>query len=193
MPLILLALYIIVMSKWCERKELLVNFLSHGRYGHADLKEMIGCIAHPVLLRIGLESQQSLRDVLKLVTGEFHASLARDASHLDAISDEITEVYFNWLPAGWGISGTYELTASGSVEDGDGRMRITTFPVETPMFVKFAPAISDTPSGIVATLWYDKSLFLRSTVERFTHQLRQCVDILAANPNARLGSLDLRI
>lgn len=188
-PYTLLSLYLVIMSRWCERSDLLVNFISHGRHSHCELRDMIGCLAHPVFLRIDLSPKDRLVDILHRVTIELQCSLARDPSRVLAIADELTEISFNWLPTDWGVNGTYP-SAAFSSENQEAGLRIGHFPVGKWIFQKFAPVFTDTPSGILAVIWYDKRLFLRTTLEQFGTQLRRLSEIFIQNPNTELANLD---
>lgn len=189
-PYSLLTLYLVLMARWCERSDLLVNFISHGRHSHSDLRDMIGCLAHPVFLRIQLSSTDRLRDILQRVTSELQTSLASDSSRVQVISDELTDVTYNWLPAEWGVNGTYPSVACPS-DNRENDVKIRHFPVGKWIFQKFAPVFTDTPSGIFAVIWYDSGLFLKATMDRFGTQLRRLGEIYVHNPNATLASLDL--
>lgn len=194
MPIVVLSLYLIVMSRFCDRRDLLVNFLSHGRHGHPELRDMIGCIAHSVLLRIEITPSDSLRDFVSRVTSEVHTSLSHDASRVVATHmtpDSQTEIHFNWLPTDWGLSGTYP-SALRQVEQSDLELMIRHFPIDKQIPAKFTPNFSDTPSGILTVLWYSADLFLRSTVERFVDDLRAIVEIFVRNQHTTIASLDLR-
>lgn len=191
-PMILLSLYAVIMSKWVERNDLLINFISHGRHSHPELRDMIGCFAHPVFLRVDIHPRESLRDLLKRVTSELHSSLAHDACRVLATPDGPTEVYFNWLPSEWGPSGAFPSAAQSTGHFG-GRLTIRRFPIGKPVCPKFAPAFTDTPSGIVAVIWYNGDLFLRSTMDRFAAQLQQLLSRFVRDPNTALSSVDLSI
>ncbi len=193
MPLIILSLYLVVMSIWCERNDMPVTLVSHGRHGHPEFRDMIGCIAHEVFLRVLITPNDSLRDLLARVTAEFSASLVHDASRVispGGASGDTTELYFNWLPTDWGFSGAYP-SAVNQAEDN--RLVISRFPIETPIITKFKPSFTDTPSGIVAMVWYSDDLFLRSTVERFAAQLIRLAGAFVETPRAPIRSLTLRI
>ena len=136
---------------------------------------MIGCIAHPLLLRVGVSPNEHLRELVVRVTAEFQASLAHDASHVYIGSGEPTEVYFNWLPAEWRASGAFPAAIRATGRERGG-IRIQRFPVDSPVTAKFAPGFVETPSGVVASIWYDEGLFLRSTIERFTSQLKRVAE-----------------
>lgn len=190
-PIIFLSLYAIVMSHWCDRNDLMIGFLSHGRYGHPQLKYIIGCFAHPIFLRVHLTPAEHLLDLVARVAAELHASLARDPSHVLPASGDPTEVYFNWLPADWGLSGTSP-SFMGASNGHEMDLRIDSFPVDKPVTTKFSPVFADTPSGVLIQTWYDTRLFFPSTIERFSAQLTRLIETFLRNPNTPLSSLDLK-
>lgn len=197
LPLVILSLYLVIMSNWCERKELLVNLLSHGRHGHLELRNMIGFIAHPVFLRVEITRTDSLRDIVARVTTELHSCLNHDASRVlvtDFTSEYPTEIFFNWLPTNWGLSGTYP-SAISQTQGADNELGIRNFPIGKQVEVgwSFAPYFTDTPSGIIVVVYYGADLIFRSTVERFAANLRRLASTFVNNQNAIVGSLDLQI
>jgi len=191
MPLIVLALYLVAMSRWCNQHDLLVTFVSNGRHWRPDLRDMIGCIAYPTFLRVEIGRNDSLRDLVARVSTEFHSSLAHDASRLpatDITSNDPTEISFNWLPSEWGLSGTHP-SAIRKADDSESGLRIQRFPIGQKLLTKFAPYFTDSPSGILIVIWYDDHLFLRQTVERFAAELRHAAATFVQTPNAPVGSL----
>jgi hypothetical protein len=168
MPLVFLAAYLLVMSEWCQRRDLLVESLSHGRHGHPDLRGMVGCLAHSMHLRIEIRVGESTRDLLHRITAEFQAAFQHDASRVvgNLLTEVPTEVYFNWLPAHWIASRT------DHARDLGGSLKVQAFPLGREWPVTFAPHFYDTSSGVVATIVYRRDLLESRTVERFGQQLR---------------------
>ena len=151
---------------------------------------MIGCIAHPVFLRVDIRPNENLRDLLSRVTVELRSCLARDPSRVVVSSEEPTDVAFNWLPSDWSPSGSL-LPKSGPTTEHAGPVRMRRFHVDKPVFARFAPTFTDTPSGVVAVVWYDPDLFRQSTVERYANQLRRAAEGFLEAPNAAIRSLRL--
>lgn len=195
LPLVILSLYLIVMARWCEQSDLIVSFLSHGRHGHPDLRHMIGCLAHPVFLRIAVFPNDSLRDLVTQVTTEFYASLAHEASRIvttDITFKDPTEIYFNWLPSNYGIEGAYPSAGNqGNKADADLKIRHFPFGRQAEGGAKFMPYFSDTPSGILAVIWYGGDLLPRAAVERFAAHLRRLAAIFVNDKSTTIRSLDL--
>ncbi len=187
MPLVILSLYLVAMSRWCERKDLLVNFLSHGRSGNSEFKNMIGCMAYSIVLRVEIVPTESLREVLARVTSELQGALAHDASRVfgsPIIAADCTELYFNWLPAGWDFSGSYP------AEHSNGELSIRRFPIAREMIAEYLPFFMDTPSGIMSVIWYSGDQFLKSRIERFSAALKSLAETFVDSPDAVLGSLE---
>lgn len=185
-PLVIMSLYLAVMSRWCGRNDLLVKFLSHGRHGRPEFKNMIGCLAHSVFLRIELVPREQLRDLLRRVTEELQAALTHDPARVTAtnlISEDSTELCFNWLPPGWGPSGVYP------VEDSEADLKITRFPVSREIPTKFMANFMDTPSGLLLALMYDGDQFSNRSIQRFTDEVRGFAKDLVGRPDATLDSL----
>lgn len=188
LPLVLLSLYSVIMSRWCERNDLLISFLSHGRYSHPALRGMIGCIAHPVFLRIDVNPNEHIRDLLRRVTAELHSSLSHDPSHVAASPDTMTELDFNWLPSEWDLSGASPPLDAAS-EPRPGALRLERFSVDMPVTKKFSIVFSDAPPGVSGMIWYSGNFFVRATLERLACKLRQAIDTFYRHPDISVCSL----
>lgn len=192
LPFIILSLFFLTMSVWCRRSDLVVNFISHGRHDHPDLKGMIGCLAHAVPLRVEISYKEHLRDLLARVISEIHSSFVHDASRLSTVDVDRTDIYFNWLPGDWGLSGTHT-SALPKTEDSKSSLRVMGFPIEKDALEKFTPYFSDTPSGILGIFCYGSDLLLRPTIERFAASLRRLLEVFVHEPTSAVASLDLEI
>lgn len=183
--LVVLSLYLILISKWCEQSDLLVELISHGRYGHPELKHMIGPLAYPMHLRVEVGSNFSLRDVVQQVTAEFSSALRHDASRVlgTIVTGFPTQLYFNWLPAD---SAT---CPEDSAPDASDSVKIRPFPVAKDEPTVFSPFFKDTPSGLVTIVRYHRELYDKRTLERFGNELRWLAQQCALDPRMQLHNL----
>jgi hypothetical protein len=190
MPMLILSLYLYVMSRWCERNDLLVKFLSHGRHGRPEFRNMIGCLAHSIFLRVEIVPGERLRDFIGRVSGEFQSALAHDAARVTAttlVSEDSTELCFNWLPPGWGPSGTRPIEESGA------GLKIEPFAVRQEIHTRFMPFFMDTPTGLLLGVMYDGEQFLSRSVERFAAQLKHLAEDVVNSSEARLDPTRCRM
>lgn len=184
LPLVVLTTYVAVMSRWCDQRDLVLAFVSHGRSGHPDLKNMIGLLAHVLYFRIEIGNNDSFLDVLKKVHLESNsAHLHRDFGRLLELIPGFTDLHFNWLPARETI---------GHQREDDRAVKARSFPfkVESPA-PNVLPLFADTASGINVTVRYRSDVFTQNTIERFGQSLRRASEEFAQNPLARVDSVAL--
>lgn len=183
MPLIVLSIQLVIMSLWCERSDLLVEFFAHGRSGCADLKSMIGSLAYPMYLRIDVIEAESFSDLARRVTEAFYSAFAHDASRAtgNLIREAPTELVFNWIQTG-GTRGQEDV-------DRDGRRDILPFPVTKNFTGKFGPHYFPTPYGLIAEIWYGRSLFEERTLEWFKHGMRDVAEAVVRDTGTYIASL----
>ncbi len=185
LPLVTLALYSTLTALWCQRQELLVTALSHGRHGRPELKSVIGYLAHPLYLRLSFDDSASLLDIVTQTTREYATAFHHDASRLPAPADaELpTDVYFNWLPFNWTV------TQPGGTEGSHDDLRIQPFPLPLTRPAIFSPQFYDTPSGIVVTVSYTRELFKQNTVESFGTHMQALARQFVEQPRSTFASL----
>jgi hypothetical protein len=184
LPVAVLALYVCAMSLWCERRELLVGVLSHGRHALPELKDMVGYLSTCVFLRIRIDEADSLIEILKQIRLEFDAAYAHyDYDRVgDLIPDCSTELGFNWV-APHPFRGP---STAGSVNS---RVAIRAFPLSLSWAGDVFIFFTDTTSGIVATVTYRASTIAPSTIERFARHLRSFAAVLVERPLASFRSV----
>lgn len=178
LALVVLAVYAITMSRWCKQHDLVIEFVSHGRYGRPELENMVGFLANSLYLRIETKDDDAFLDVLKRVSREFHAAYEhQDYGQLIYFLPQCaTDLSFNWIPNTWGRK------SSGSPQEPELGLKLLPFPVTFIWPVKFSPYFSDTPAGIVMTVNYRPDLFAAATIERFGRNLRACAEEFVTQP-----------
>jgi hypothetical protein len=188
-PLIVLAVYIAVVSRWCSQRDLVLSFVSHGRH-RPELKRIVGWLANYQHMRIEIAEDDSFLDLLRRVDQEFHS--ARQHEDFDRVPDLIpgytAPLYFNWLPA----------TSSGRraderVECGIKMRPFLMNPVLSREMESPSPELmamsSDTSAGIVITVIYRSDLFKPRTIERLGDDLRVLAEKSLENPSFRIAGL----
>lgn len=184
LSLIVLTVYVAAMWRWCNEDDLVVGFVSNGRY-RPELENVIGFVADILYLRIELHKQSSVLDLLNRIIFEFKS--AYDHYDFGRVPDLIpecwTELYFNWLS---------RYRVQSSVEC-DGRIRVEPFRLAADWPAKFAPFFYDTNAGIRVTVMYRPDLIPRSMVEQFGRNLRCFAEVLVERPSASVASIVMPI
>ena len=185
-PLVVLSIQLVIMSTWCQKRALLVAFLSHGRKGLLALKSMIGFLAYPMFLSLDVIPAETFQELVRRVTEEFHTALEHDASRAvgNSATEQLTELYFNWVQADL----SPQWNSLGPKID----LGMRPFPITRSLKTTFAPHYFSTASGVLADIWYGRDLFENSTLEWFENGLRSIAREVARNPAARIGSLQSR-
>lgn len=190
LPVAVLAVYAVSMSRWRGQMDFILAFASHGRHGRPQLAYVVGCIATPLYLRIEVSKEDSFVGLMKRLGTELKSAYGHyDFNRVPDLVPECTLAHiFSWLSA----PSLPSQVEHGHADEGDVQMQ--PFPlrsfserVSTPF--RFAAFFSDTADGIAANIWYRSDLFEGSAIEEFGHELRSLAEKLADQPHARIASL----
>jgi hypothetical protein len=183
--LLVLAMYIIVMSRWCDREELVITYISHGRQGRPELENMIGLVVNWVYLRIRLVKEETFRELLTRVRLEVSTAF----EHLDfnrvpnLVPECRNELEFHWQ------SSNRAVRANTLPEKAEQRIRMQPVSLRAPnWFPRFWPVFYDTASGISVTIHYRPDTFVSSSIEIFGYNLRLIANEYVQCPIANLTS-----
>jgi hypothetical protein len=167
LPLVMLALHAVVMSRWCNQTDLVIALISHGRHGRKELGGMIGYLAYQLHLRVQLGAVDSFLDLLQHVAQEFEAACRhQDYGYLPRFLPSCaTELRFNW------VSSRVLKFANRSAEVDD-VFRMRPYPVQFAWPVRFMPFFYDSPAGIGATVHYRTDLRRPETIKWYGTSLR---------------------
>lgn len=172
LPVVVLTVYACAMATWCERRDLLIALATHGRHVHPQLRDMVGCLAGGLHLRIDLGNGSPL-DVLRRAHREFLAAF--DHYDFDRLIELVpgsgTELSFNWLSS-------ERLRGSGSPSEQVGALRLRPFALNFAWLGKLFAFFTDGPSGISVGVTYRPDLFLPATVQRFGECLQHAARAL---------------
>jgi hypothetical protein len=179
--MVVLAIYAVELSIWCQERDFVLAFASHGRHRRAELENIIGSLAHALCMRITLFADDDLIGLSRRLGAEFIAARAHQG--FGRVPDFVpwaTDAQFNWIP-GWSLHRQEEWPSG---------LKVQPFPVQTLRRVvpryKFGPIFTDTPAGIVATLRYRPAFFEASTIRRFAARLCSSAECLARHPAHRM-------
>ena len=174
LSLIVLTLYLIEMSRWCNNRDLVVMFVLSGR-DRPELAGMTGFLVNAVYLRVELASHESFIDLLRRVTAEFHAAYEHQDVGVEFLSECVTDLGFNWRP-------NYQPHWSGDRRQSDKEIAVEPFSFRASLPVKFTPMFSETDAGIGVTILYRSDLFPDQIVRQFVQNLRCLAEEYAEHP-----------
>jgi Condensation domain len=204
LSLVILAIYVAVMSRWCQQRDVLLGFVTHGR-DRPELDQMIGSLANYLYLRLQLEPASTFVALLKhiveqLCTAQRHRDFGRVP---DLLPDCATELYFNWIPASptfrwlplncmpnWLPPGS-TVTAGGLRSAADRSLRVEPFPLATSWSFKFTTLFYDSPAGVSVAVWYWPELIAEGAVECLMHDLRASAVEFVRHPQAVLACVPM--
>jgi hypothetical protein len=167
LPVVVLSIYFVVMSRVCERRELVISVPSSGRL-KPELETVVGFVANVQFLRVELTSEDSFLDVLNKVNAEVCSAYEHfDFSRaMELFPKCYTEVVFNWLPTSYWARGALGL------DDGRGEsVKIDLFPLKVLRPFKFGVAFFESQNGITALLFYRPDVFPHEAASNFVDLL----------------------
>jgi hypothetical protein len=202
-----LTAYAVVLSAWCRTEDLLVIFPSHGRHRPA-LRNVVGCIANMLLLRIRVEKEQTFGELLAHVKRVIATAFEhRDFDRVpDLLPGYATEVSFNWqtthskerpldhhvvLECAYPLSRSFEFgSCQGEKKNHTtNQLSVLPFHARTPGPGKFVPVIFDTPSDIHMTVRFDPNILAPVTIERFGRSLLIVAKEICQDRTPKIDSL----
>jgi hypothetical protein len=170
LPFLMLAIYAVTMSSWCNETDLLIMLVEHGR-DRWELNDLIGFIAGHLYLRIELSRNEPYQNLLKRITGEFLAACAhRDFNRVPQLIPELsTSLYFNWQ------STRPPVALSG--------LKVELFPTTDwlPAF-DLGVFFYDEGSCFQNVLAYNGDLFAERTVRKFGARLQALAEEFVRSP-----------
>lgn len=118
--LVMLAVHVSVIARWCNEKELVLMFVDHGRY-RPELVNMVGYLASHLYLRIDVSKAKTFLDLLALVNREYQAACYhRDFNWAPAqVAKFETCLYFNWV-----VTDGLDWPSTESNESGNLKLRV---------------------------------------------------------------------
>lgn len=185
LSLVMLTIYVAVMSRWCNQRDLVIRVPNNGRC-RPELQDMIGLLATALFLRIEIARDDTFLDLLARIRVEFysaseHVSFGRIFEVVPGLG---TEIVFNWLPP----QGTHVITDSYQPED---KITAMPFPQPVPVPFKFMPLFYDSGLGINANINYCPDFLTLDTVEWFADNLRLFAREFARNPLCQVEAVSM--
>lgn len=187
LSLVGLAIYAVVMSRWCSRQDLLILLAVNGR-DRPEMETMVGFIATAHYLRIELLSEDCLVELLRRISAEFYAAYEHQDIGIDFIPQYSTDLTFNWRP-------TFRQKDSieHKLETGE-QFRVRRLPYRAaalPRSHKFFTFFCETAAGIDVTAEYWPDVIPSKIVERLGYNLLVVAKAFARHPFARVDSIPI--
>ena len=199
-----LATWVAVVSRWCKTRDVVVPFLAMGRPG-TEVENTIGCFAAPLYLRIQVRSDDSFLDLLRRVTEEYATACEHDdLGYIGGQFPRPAFTYnscFNWHPREFRVDPASFLTFidPSEIDGWDDALRLQPFTAEGSseetgshdMVWDDEPGLmlSEGEDCVAGVLLYRAELLNSSTAESIVRNLERFVDLLVAQPTARLEAL----
>ena len=171
LSILMLAIYVIVMSSWLDRIDLIVTVITNNRY-RPELEKMIGCIAGAVLLRVFVNRDDNFHELLAKVNVEFQNAYNHlfigsvRLSDLGVGADLNACVVFNW-----------DTIRDRERQVGDG-ITVVPYRVNRHNDTEFSLSFQEAQEGIVATVLHQPSVFppgmIMNLLEGLVETARQC-------------------
>lgn len=182
--LVVLCIYVLVMSRWYKQRDLTLLFVSNGRH-RPELRNVIGCLADCLYLRIEIDEGATFSDLLRRISFEYysaddHRSFNRS---LTLVPEGMTDLWFNWLPFSWI---PWLSNRQWAVTD---TLTLRPYHLRHVSAAPFVPYFFETADGIGGMVFYRPDLFLPVTIERFIEELRLFAEEVVGDPFKRLCSI----
>lgn len=174
LSLVVLTLYVALMSRWRNYRDLVVWFVSNGRQ-RPELELVTGYLATHLPLRVELSEEHSFLDLLKRVELEFHGALRHhDFDRVPRIVPgcfHLPALYFNWLQQ------------STDTRDDVGGLSIDPFPVSRSASVSFFPYFRHDKTEVTLTVYYQPSVHPPAEMEWLRDSLLRFAESFARHPS----------
>jgi hypothetical protein len=189
--MVLLAVYVAVVSSWCNQRDFVVPFNLIGR--HSEHENIVGCFSHVLYLRMMLKGDETFMDLLKLTAQAFYrATFHQDYGRMALRRPELLEAtLFQWLS--WHPHEVPGMAAQDrvsrlhcEVEDVQAQdtAALTALP---PSAVAVEMSFFETPDGICALAHFRTSVFTPDEMNRFIKQLRAFSERIVRDPSMRVA------
>lgn len=187
--IVMLTIYVAVISRWHNRGDLVLDFVSNGRY-YPELRDVVGLMIDEMHLRIEISKEDTFVNLLERVKLEFQFACEHpEFGHVRDLVPEYESDFslsFNWQPANW------IPWLAGHHWQFNEQIRIQQFPLTRVWPAEFQPLFFDTVGGISLTVMYRQDLFKSTTIERFAAELRLFAERCVENPLTSITSISMR-
>lgn len=197
--MVILATWSALISRWCDRRELVIRFMTSGRM-HSEVTNTMGCFMCPLFLRIRINENDRFLDLIRYVAKEYGAAHEHhDFGRLLTMenSGKCNEnPLLNWIPndvfsnpgttlQDFNSTGYFNDLKPTSFEYGIGPNPKTTYDGE-PAF-----ALLDTGSGLICRIYYAAGQIPEEQVEELARTFQKFIEVICTDPKTRISTIGL--
>lgn len=189
--MVVLVLYAVVVSQWCNQKDFVFATTATGR-DRSELETMAGYCSHLLYLRVQLIGSESFIDFLNIVSQEYYGGLLHQGFFATRhFIDLSPDTFFQWLP--WqpvefgGVPRPHESAKLDVVVE---PYPVKASPKNAP-FSSYANMVTvwDSNEGIAGIV---KGAASESSVERVAQKFRLVAEQVVTNPYGRVVSFPVK-
>lgn len=192
LSLVVLTICIVLISRWCDQRDVVLALATHGRHHRPELKNMIGLLSNALYIRVEVSKEDTFRDVLRKVNVEFRSTYMNiPIGSIEEAHSHAPELMFNWLPT------TRSTRFRLSARSGD-QVEIEPFPVRTsdraskPSSIKLViGGALDQETGVGLTALYRSDLLARSAMDRLERNMRLFAARFVHDRESSVSALEL--
>jgi len=188
-----LSAYAALIVRWCAARDILIPYVTDGRTS-PRLENTIGGFAASLPLRIALEEDDSLLDVLERVKQEYCSAYEHaDAGYIDAQTPRpefMRNASFNWQPTGARVDisalmGTEREIIAAPVTFDHPMLRFLERDTEP------ATVFVDTDRRVLGSVYFPLNRFSPATMQRFGRNILAFLNALLKQPGVRVKDVPL--
>jgi hypothetical protein len=204
LPMVVLAVYSVLILRWQEKWDLVIRFLISGR-DRPELQNLIGFLATLLHFRIQLSPSDTFMDLLAQVTLEYRRAHEHyDFGRISAIRprpDYARSTAINWIPMSTSDGASAILGGQPTWSDLLHRVEQYPFTPYTEMGFSYdAEGLDDDPylavqeleNTLTVLMMYRSDLFDAAEMERFGRNLILLTDEISATPHTCVTALQYR-
>jgi hypothetical protein len=194
LAMVALTAYVALILRRSDQTQCVVQFMTTGRL-YPQINSTVGFFAAPLFLRVGLQENDTLLDLLRRVTSEYRAG--REHNDCGAIAaqqpapDFASNPQFNWHRA------DFNLSPEQPEKGREGDDLVETTPYDIPVTLRdgmewdqsLGMSLRETSTGIVGAMLYRADRTAVSAIDRFHREFHTFAQAIATTPNAVVTSL----
>ncbi|HEV2087565.1 MAG TPA: amino acid adenylation domain-containing protein [Cryptosporangiaceae bacterium] len=194
LSMIMLAVCSVVLHRYTYQDDLVFGSAVSGRL-RPETEQLIGCFANALPLRMRLSPAQTLREVLHQARDVVSTAFDHQSVPFDRLIEELAPQEAAQTPLIQMMINV--LSTPGAVLRADRALelpglRVSYVPMDPgPITIDLILVVQASPESLHFDWHYSTELFDRGTVERLATQVPHMLDQLVANPDRRIGDVQL--
>lgn len=191
MYMVMLSVFNVLLSRLTNQQDIVVGTPTAGR-SHDDLSGMVGMFVNTLPLRNFPSAQKPFVQFLKEVKSSTLGAFDHQTYQYEELVDELDVARDTGRNPLFDVMFTYE-----NVENSEGMavegLSISPYQESTAQKAKFDISLAAGEDGdqLYVSLNFATDLFLKESVERFSGYFKAIVSAIVANPNGKLGEIEI--